>query len=227
MSQIFTPMSSQFDAAGDLARLQRTFVAGNRASAFIIFPLSVALIVVGRSIIEAWVGARYVDSYSILVLLIVPRTLYLAQSTSIRILLGMGRHRVLASVLLLEGAVNLLLSLFLVRRMGVVGVAWGTAIPLACTSLLFLPRHLCRVLDVPLRTFLTRAYRLPLILGAAQAAVLWFVSHVFSAHNYVGVLLQIASSGTVYCVGFAWAFFNNRLPRPTSWHAFAQLLEPK
>ncbi len=227
MSQIFTPMSSQFDAAGDLARLQRTFVAGNRASAFIIFPLSVALIVVGRSIIEAWVGARYVDSYSILVLLIVPRTLYLAQSTSIRILLGMGRHRVLASVLLLEGAVNLLLSLFLVRRMGVVGVAWGTAIPLACTSLLFLPRHLCRALDVPLRTFLTRAYRLPLILGAAQAAVLWFVSHVFSAHNYVGVLLQIASSGTVYCVGFAWAFFNNRLPRPTSWHAFAQLLEPK
>lgn len=47
----------------------------------------------------------------------------------------MGRHRVLASVLLLEGAVNLLLSLFLVRRMGIIGVAWGTAIPLACTSL--------------------------------------------------------------------------------------------
>jgi O-antigen/teichoic acid export membrane protein len=227
MSQIFTPMSSQFDAAGDLARLQRIFVAGNRASAFIILPLAVALVVVGRSIIEAWVGARYVDSYLILVLLIVPRTLYLAQSTSIRILLGMGRHRVLASVLLLEGAVNLLLSLFLVRRMGIVGVAWGTAIPLACTSLLFLPRHLCRVLDVPLGTFLARAYRLPLVLAAFQAAVLWLISRAFPAHGYIAVLGQIACSGIVYCVGFGWAFFKGGLPRPRSWHAFAQLLEPK
>jgi O-antigen/teichoic acid export membrane protein len=227
MSQIFTPMSSQFHAAGDLARLRRIFVAGNRASAFIIFPICIALVVVGKSIIEAWVGARYVDSYFILVVLIVPRTLYLAQATSIRILLGMGRHRVLASVLLLEGAVNLLLSLFLVRRIGIIGAAWGTAIPLACTSLFFLPRHMCRLLDVPLGTFLSRAYRLPLLLGAAQAAVLWFVSRAFPAHSYGGVVLQIAGSGIVYCAGFGWAFFKGGLPRPTSWHAFAQLLEPK
>jgi O-antigen/teichoic acid export membrane protein len=227
MSQIFTPISSQFDAAGDLARLQRTFVAGNRASAFVIFPICVALVVVGRSIIEAWVGARYVDSYFILVVLIVPRTLYLAQSTSIRILLGMGRHRVLAMVLLLEGTINLLLSVFLARRMGIVGVAWGTAIPLACTSLFFLPQHLCRVLGVPLGTFLRRAYRLPLALGAAQAAVLWLVSRQFPAHGYFGVALQIASSGIVYCVGFAWAFFNVGLTHPRSWHALTQLLEPK
>jgi len=225
MSQIFTPMSSQFHAAGDLARLRRTFVAGNRASAFIIFPISVALVVMGRSIIEVWVGARYVDSYSILVLLIVPRTLYLAQATSIRILLGMGEHRALASILLLEGAVNLLLSLFLVRRMGIIGVAWGTAIPLICTSVLFLPRHLCRVLDVPLWTFLTRAYRLPLVLGAFQAAALWLISRAFPVHGYPGVLLEIATSGLVYCVGFAWAFFKGGIPRPRSWHAFVQLLE--
>src|SRR5579864_6826900 len=118
MSQIFTPMSSQFHASGDLLRLQRTFVAGNRASAFIVFPLCIILIVLGKPIIEAWVGARYVDSYSVLIVLIIPRTLYFAQSTSIRILLGIGRHRLLASVLLLEGVANLLLSLLLVRPLG-------------------------------------------------------------------------------------------------------------
>lgn len=227
MSQIFMPMSSQFHAAGDWARLRRTFVAGNRASAFIIFPLCIALVVMGKSIIEAWVGVRYVASYSILVLLIVPRTLYLAQSTSIRILLGMGRHRVLASVLLLEGGVNLLLSLLLARRFGVIGVAWGTAIPLACTSLFFLPQHLCHVLDMPLRRFLNRAYRLPLVLGAFQAAVLWFVSREFPVHGYAGVLLEIASSGIVYCAGLGWAVFRGGSSRPRLWPTFAQLLEPK
>lgn len=227
MAQVFTPMSSQFHAAGDLGRLRRTLVAGNRASAFIIFPLCIALVVLGKSIIEAWVGARYVDSYSILILLIVPRTLYLAQSTSIRVLLGMEQHRVLASVLLLEGGVNLLLSVLLARRFGIIGVAWGTAIPLTCTSLFFLPRHLCRILDIPLKTFLRRAYLLPLVLGALQAAWLWFVREEFPVHRYAGVFLQIASSGIVYCAALGWALFNAEPTRPRSWHALAQLLEPK
>jgi len=227
MSQIFTPMASQFEAVGDLARLRRTFVAGNRASAFIILPICVALIIAGKSVIEAWVGARYVNSYSILVLLIVPRTLYLAQSTSIRILLGMGRHRALASVLLLEGGVNLLLSVILARRFGIIGVAWGTAIPLACTSLFFLPRHLCRVLDVPLKTFLKSAYALPLTLAALQAAVLWAINHQFPIHGYMGLLFEIACSGAVYFVYAGWVLIKGGLPRPRSWHAFSQLLEPK
>jgi len=227
MSQIFTPMSSQFHATGNMVRLQRTFVAGNRASAFIIFPLCVALIVLGKSIIEVWVGARYVSSYSILVLLIIPRTLYLAQSTSIRILLGMGRHRILASVLLLEGGVNLLLSLLLVRRFGVVGVAWGTAIPLACTSLFFLPQHLCRVLEIPVGAFLNRAYRLPLMLGSFQAAVLWLANYEFPTRTYLGLILKVTGAGTVCCAALLWSLFKRGIARPRTWDAFTQLLESK
>jgi O-antigen/teichoic acid export membrane protein len=225
MSQIFMPMSSELYASGDLGRLRRLFLAGNRASALVIVPACIALVVLGKPIIEAWVGARYLDSYFILVLLIVPRTLYLAQSTSIRILLGMGRHRVLASVLLLEGAINLLLSLLLARRFGIVGAALGTVIPLACTSLFFLPQHMCRVLEIPLITFLKAAYRLPLALGAFQVAVLVFVSREFPAHGYMGVLLEVAASGVVYFAYAGWALFNRGFSRTLSWHSFAHLLE--
>ena len=227
MSQIFTPMSSQFHAAGDLDRLRRTFAAGNRACAFIIFPLCVTLIILGKPIIESWVGIQYVGSYSILVLLIIPRTLYLAQSTSIRILLGMGRHRVLAAALLLEGGLNLLLSLLLVRRLGIVGVALGTAIPLACTSLFFLPRHLGHILDVPFGALLIRIYRLPLILCIPLTGVLWAVNHEFPAHRYREVLLQIACGGIVYGAGLLGAMFLKGIGQPKSWRTFAQVLEPK
>lgn len=227
MSQIFTPMSSHFHEAGDILRLQRIFIVGNRACAFIMFPLCIILVILGKPIIESWVGARYLASYSVLVLLVVPRSLYLAQSTSIKILIGMSHHRVLASVLLLEGGVNLLLSVLLVRRFGIVGVALGTAIPLICTSVLFLPRHLCRLLGLPLGTFLRRAYRLPLALCATLAAVLWFASHVFPVHTYGGVVLEIACGGLVYGAGLGCALFKGGIRRPSSWQAFAQLLEPK
>src|ERR1700756_2438591 len=39
LAQIFVPMSSQSDATGDMERLRKIFVAGNRACALIIFPI--------------------------------------------------------------------------------------------------------------------------------------------------------------------------------------------
>lgn len=227
MSQIFTPLSSQLHTVGDLKRLRWAFLAGSRASAIIVFPLCVVLMILGRPIIRSWVGASYVSSYPILVLLMVPRTLYLAQSTSIRILLGMERHRLLASVLLLEGAANVLLSLLLARRFGVLGVAWGTAIPMAATSLLFLPRHVCRVLDLPLWSFLDRAYRLPFVLSLLLAAALCSVSYAFPTQTLSALFLKIAAGGVAYGAGLASTVFRSGFRRPASWNVVFELLVPK
>jgi O-antigen/teichoic acid export membrane protein len=225
MAQIFTPMCSQFAATGDFARLRRTLVAGNRACALIVLPLTVILLILGKSIIEAWVGPRYLSSYSVLAVLIVPRAIYVAQSTSTRILLGMGRHRMLAFVLLLEGGVNVILSTLLVRRLGIVGVALGTAIPLTCTGLFFLPRHICRQLQIPLGTFLRQAYLLPLALCVPLAGVLAFLQHEFPAHSYSGLTLQVACGGAVYCAAFCLALFAARPVNVDPWRALTQVLD--
>jgi O-antigen/teichoic acid export membrane protein len=227
MSQVFTPMSSHFHAAGDLDRLRRTFTTGNRVCALITFPLCVILVILGKPIIVAWVGVRYLSSYYVLVLLMVPRSLYLAQSTSTRILMGMGRHRTLATVLVLEGIANLVLSIFLAHPFGILGVAAGTAVPLICTSLFFLPQHLCRVLNVPLFSYLRRAYVLPLVLCVPMAGALWFVGRQFPADNFPRLLLQIAFGGSVYALGLGIALLKGGLPQTRTLQAFAQLLEPK
>jgi O-antigen/teichoic acid export membrane protein len=226
MSQIFTPMSSQFDATGDVDRLRRALIAGNRASAFIVFPLSITLVVLGKSIIEAWVGARYRSSYYVLIVLLVPRTFYLVQSASTKVLLGMGRHRALASVLLMEGAANLVLSFLLARPLGIVGVALGTAIPLTCTSLLFLPQHTCRVLNLPGGTLLGQSYGLPLLLSLPFGAVLWFISERIPVHSATTLILEIAIGGAVYALGLAGCLWNRGFHPARPWQAITDLLEP-
>jgi O-antigen/teichoic acid export membrane protein len=226
MSQVFVPMSSHFHAVGDLNRLQRTFIAGNRACALIVFPICMTLVIMGRSIIEVWVGSRYIASYSVLVLLLVPRSLYLAQSTSTKILLGMGRHRTLASVLLLEGASNLLLSLILVRPLGLLGVALGTAIPLTCTSILFLPEHVCRLLRLPLRTFLRRCYGFPLLLCIPFTCVLWLLGRVFGIHTVGALMAQFTCGAVVYGAGLG-CFLLRRWTRAAPMQAFSYLMEPE
>jgi O-antigen/teichoic acid export membrane protein len=204
LAQIFTPMSSHFHATGDFAQLRKIFISGNRACALVMFPMTVALLVMGKSVIEAWVGPRYVSSYSILLILLIPSTLYQIQSTSNRILFGMSLHKSLAYVVLMEGIANLILSIVLVRPLGIVGDAIGTAIPLLCTALFFLPRHLCRQLDIPVRKFLVEAYFYPVVLCIPMTFVLLLMQRSFYAHRYPQLVLNLTAGIAVYGVGVLW-----------------------
>src|ERR1700722_798213 len=212
LAQIFVPMSGQSDAKGDLGQLRRIFVAGNRACALIVFPISATLIILGKSVITAWVGPRYVTaSYPVMLALLIPTTLVLAQAASPRILYGMARHKSLAWVTGMEGIANVILSIVLIRPFGIIGDALGTAVPLTCTALCFLPRHLCRVLDVRVRTFLRETYTLPLLLCSPTVVALLLVRRWFFARNYLELLVQIVIGLVPYALGLAWATWTKRI----------------
>jgi O-antigen/teichoic acid export membrane protein len=211
LAQLFIPMSSQAQGKGDLEALRKIFVLGNRACAFIIFPIAAVLTILGKSVIESWVGVKYVaTSYPILLVLLYPTTLMLAQSASGRTLWGLAKHKVLAWVTLTEGVANLVLSVILVRRYGILGDAIGTAIPLTCTQIFFLPGHLCRLLGVRLTTYLYRAFVLPLALCIPMIATLLLMQRWFVPHRLRELLLQLGIAAGVYAIGLGWAFWANR-----------------
>ena len=223
LAHVFTPMTSHYEASGDQEGLRRVFVAGNRACALVIFPLCAILVVLGKPIITVWVGAKYLSSYPILLVLMVSKTLFLAQSSSTRMLVGLGRLRLLTLVITLDGAANLILSIVLLRHWGIIGVALGTAIPLTCTSLLFLPQHLCRLLNVPLRTFLRQAYLLPLGLTIPMTVLLLFSAQFFQPRNYAGLFLEVVSAGLVYGLSFLGCVLAGRPGRAGVRVRFAEL----
>jgi len=211
LAQIFVPMSSQSDALGDLPRLRQIFVVGNRICAFIIFPISAILIILGKSVIEAWVGARYIaTSYPVMVILLIPSTLMIMQAASSRVLFGIGKHQTLAKVTLAEGIANLVLSVILVRKFGIVGDAIGTAVPLSCTVLFFLPHHLCRILKLRLTSYLRRSFLLPFGFTLPLLCVLLLLRRWFVPHHFLQLVEQIAIGLTVYGVGIAWAIWTRK-----------------
>jgi O-antigen/teichoic acid export membrane protein len=214
LAQIFLPMSGQSDAQGNRAQLREIFVVGNRACALVVFPIAAVLIILGKSVITAWVGARYVTAcYPVMLTLLIPSIFFLAQSASPRILYGMARHKILAWITSMEGIANLILSVVLIRHYGILGDALGTAIPLTCTAVYFYPRYLCRLLEVPLKTFIREAYTLPLLLCAPTIASLLLMRRWFFAQNYQQVGMQILIGLTPYGVGLAWANWTDRLWR--------------
>ena len=211
LAQIFVPMSSQSQAKGDLEALRKIFVVGNRACSFIIFPITAIFTILGKSVIEAWVGQKYVATgYPVLLILLYPTTLMLAQSASGRTLWGMAKHRTWAWVVLAEGTSNLILSILLVRPYGILGDAIGTAIPLTCSMIFFLPRHLCRLLGIKLSTYLYRAFVLPLALCIPLVAALLLMQRWYVPHHLGPLLVQLLIASLVYGIGLGWAFWTHR-----------------
>jgi len=214
LSQIFVPMSSQSDARGEMIQLRKIFLVGNRVCAFTIFPICVILLILGKSVIEVWMGKKYIAaSYPVLVIMILCCTLWWAQGASGRILFGMSKHGTWAIVTMVEGISNLILSIILVRPYGIIGDALGTAIPLTCSMLFFMPQHLCKKLDVRLRTFVRESYTLPFLLCVPLVTVLLLMQRWFVPHNYIQLGLQLLIAGIVYGLGLLWAVLTNHALR--------------
>jgi O-antigen/teichoic acid export membrane protein len=171
-------------------------------------------VILGKSVIEVWMGKKYVaESYPVLVIMILCCTLWWAQGASGRILLGMSKHGTWAIVTVSEGVANLILSIIFVRYWGIVGDALGTAIPLTCSMLFFMPQHLCKKLDVRLGTFLRESYTLPFLLCLPLIAVLLLMQRWFVPHNYRQLGLQLLIAGIVYGLGILWAALSNHALR--------------
>jgi O-antigen/teichoic acid export membrane protein len=211
LAQVFVPMSSQSEATGNLDRVRKIYIAGNRVCAFLILPITAILILLGKHIIRIWVGARYVPhSYPVLVVMIIPYALLMSQAASGRVLFGLGKHQVYAAITVIEGIANLILSIALVPSLGIIGDALGTAIPLSFTCLVFLPRHLKKQIGVPVGTFLRQAYTLPILLTLPLVVALWVANRYFYPRNLIQLVLEILAATAIYGVGLLWAYRTNR-----------------
>ena len=172
---------------------------GNRACAFTTLPITAVFVILGKSIIEVWVGKKYVaQGYLVLLTLIFPYTLMLIQHASGRVLFGISKHGKLA---VSHRARRVCKS----HSQHIAGKAlWhhrrcaGTAIPLLGTYILFMPFHLCSRLGIRVSTFLRQAYLLPLMLCAPVVAVLLLMQRWFVAHTYRQLAVQLLAGGLVY-----------------------------
>ena len=89
------------------------------------------------------------------------------------ILVGMAKHKILAYVTLAEGVTNLLLSVLLVRRIGLIGVAWGTVIPHIISTAIIIPLYTLSILKMTWSDYVVRGFLRP-VAAAIPAAGLCY-----------------------------------------------------
>jgi O-antigen/teichoic acid export membrane protein len=155
----------------------------------------------------------------VLRILLCNQVLTVANATSFGIAYGTERHRPLAVWAVVEAIVNLVLSVLLVRRIGLYGVAWGTVVAGVICLVLFWPRYISRLVDIPIREYLWKSWG-----WAAIAAIPFGIACVWeesqlSARTLTIFFLQVIAIVPFAVVGNLIVFrkevapyLNNRLP---------------
>ncbi|OHB73455.1 MAG: hypothetical protein A2V70_06790 [Planctomycetes bacterium RBG_13_63_9] len=171
ITNVLTPAISALEARGDYATIRRAFCDGTRYILWLIVPVVVGLLMLGKSFLTLWLGAPYADrSYPTLAILSIPLVFYLSQSIGGRILYGIGKLRWFARFAVAQAVANLSLSIALIGPLGIEGVAIGTAIPSLLMAAV-MAAYACRTLQVTTSEYLRRAYLQPLGLAILPIAV--------------------------------------------------------
>jgi len=179
MASILNPLSSSLDARKQTGALAVVVVTGAKAAMLLGLPLCIGFILLGSRFIYIWMGAEYAGPAGVvLAVLSVGHLIGLPYYTISGVLYGLGRHRVVAMSRIFEGVVNVALSIALITRYGLVGVALGTIIPHIIVVAGILPSSLPRWMPLNLREYYISTYVRPFLAAVPFVAVCWYIAHV-------------------------------------------------
>ncbi|MFT6417965.1 MAG: O-antigen/teichoic acid export membrane protein [Cognaticolwellia sp.] len=162
----------------------------------------------GELFIQLFVGAEFSQAYWVALISMVPLMFVLAQTSTNAVLQGLNKHKVRSLLLLVTAMANIIISIILVKKIGMVGASWGTAFALFVGELLMVNIYLYRVIGLNMwhlyREFLR--YSIPAILLTLMTAFL--VSDYVSA-SWFGLFIACGLTGFIYAV---FSYFISLVP---------------
>ena len=204
VAAVFVPLATSFDARGDRAALRLLFLRGSRLTLLLILPAIFGFVALGEDFISLWMGTRYAElSSAVLTLLAIPVLFAPLMLTSHQILYGISRHKYNAYFSIAEAVANLGLSILLVHRMGLLGVAWGTVIPALVVEAVIVPCYTARQLDLRWSRCYWESWLQPVLASLPYAGLLLVFHSLGVSRTWWGLCTTLAC-GLPFYGAFVW-----------------------
>jgi O-antigen/teichoic acid export membrane protein len=145
---LILPLASELHAGNDQARLRSLYIISTRLTLGTFLAVGISLVILAGPILTIWVGEEFAQYAYLIVILTLASFIDIPTWPAGSILQAMARHRFTAIMALSSGVGNLILSLILVRQLGLLGVALGTLIPTTIVCLGFVLPYAMRVIGV-------------------------------------------------------------------------------
>lgn len=204
MSGVLIPAVSHYDIQGEKTKIHGLLISGTKYSLMIALPIAASFILVGEEFIALWISPKHaLMSYPVLVVLAFAIIAHIAQYTPSRILMGLAKHNITAYTALCEALLNAFLSIILVQKYGIIGVAVGTLIPMVCISFVIIPLYTCRITGLSFLMYLRSALISPFIAVFLYAIVLFGLREYISITSWLQFVVTHLIAVTCYAIS-AW-----------------------
>jgi O-antigen/teichoic acid export membrane protein len=201
VSTTFLPLASSLEAEGRSEDLQRLLLRGMQGTLAVALPISVALVIRGKTFIALWMGKQYSEiSGTVIQILAISQFFGIADGVPASIVMAIDKHKPLARWVAFEAALNLGLTIVLVRTIGIYGVAWGTAIATVFVHVIFWPKYLRETLGIPKRRFLWEGWTQITLCAVPYAIVCAIADRYWRASNLFAFMAQIVVTLPVYAI---------------------------
>ena len=206
VASVVLPTSTRLNTQGRRSELAGVFLKWSKVCVSIALFVGTYLFILGPSFLAAWIDPRYEEgSGMVLRVLMASFLFYLPiRGVALPILLGLGEARRPALGLLTMGLVNIGLSIYLVQDYGIMGVAYGTAIPNVLYAVWVL-REACRELEVSLSSWCTHVLARTVPASLLPAAGLYWLLMERPPKD----LMELCLAGVASAFAFAvlWVVF--------------------
>jgi O-antigen/teichoic acid export membrane protein len=152
-TELIAPVFSQDDGRNDTDGLKYRFFMTTKITIYMSVFISLMAICYGSFFIRRWVGSEYLDAYPVLIVISLSNLVSgIIRPTQV-LLFNTSHQKYLAIRSIIEGFMNLGLSIILVKMLGMIGVALGTLISIFIIRLFFQGSYVCKTLGIGHRQY--------------------------------------------------------------------------
>jgi len=201
--RMLTPVYAELHGKGDQKVMVSHLMTSSRLTFAIAVPMAGGLMVLSRPLLVTWVGEEMQEGDTVLIVLlasVMTASIY----EGVRGLLSMiGQHKVLARAIFFGQLLNVVLSIILVQKFGLLGVAAGTVLGMLPMDIFVFQRTLTKEVGVTAGEFLKATVVPSLLPGLISLGALAGLCRLFPPTS----LLFVAIYGIVMTVLFGFLYW--------------------
>jgi O-antigen/teichoic acid export membrane protein len=147
----------------------------------------------GEDFLKMWLPGNFQDvdaATKSLLILVVALMAGKMQDVAVNALRAVKKHKYYAIQTILEGFAHLTLSILLVRRFGIVGVAVGTAITAIIAKIIVQPLYFCRLFNIKWSHYMLKCIVRPLIVVSGIYLLFYNYVILFTVNSYPMLFLK-------------------------------------
>lgn len=205
-NSLVSVVSGMFGAQA--ARLVVNGTSKKELTDFVIIPGRIQLIIAGLAItgfllfgknfLKLWVGDNFLEAYYIVLILIIPVVIPLIENVTEAILDAMLKRMGRSIILFIMCIMNVIISILLIRKIGYIGAAFGTAISVIIGNGIFLNIYLKKVVGLQILRMLKEIFK-----GIWLSNLLSIILGTFLLQlpdTIIGFLLKIVIYTIIYLI---------------------------